>query len=144
MGKDDNGSVVSISLPLVVKPLTKSPQYNLADEDPTVYSDEDFDAGFTLWREWGHVSILSKPTKNEAMFQYLAEAQHAHDFHASLLAMHSIDACKVHKMSKLTMVLESISKEDHTCPICQKGLARAQSLYSHIPMEHVGKTKNYC
>ena len=49
MGKDSDGGAVNISLPLAVKPLTKSPQYNLADEDPTVYSDEeDFDAGFTL------------------------------------------------------------------------------------------------
>ena len=85
-----------------------------------------------------------KPTENKATFQYLAEAQWAHDFHASLLAMHGIDACKVHKMSKLTMVLESISKEDRTCPICQKGLAGAQSLRSHIHTEHVGKMKHYC
>ena len=76
--------------------------------------------------------LPTKPTENEATFQYLAEAQQAHDFHASLLAMHGIDVCKVHKMSRLTTVLESISKEDRTCSIC------------HIHTEHVRKTKHYC
>ena len=145
MGKDAGGGTVNINLPLAVKPLAKSPQYNLADGDPIFHSDdEDFDAGFTLRREWGDVPLPLKPTKNEATFQYLVEAQQAHNFHASLLAMHSIDVCKVHKMSKSTMVLESISKEDHMCPICQKGLAGAQSLCSHIRTEHVSKTKYYC
>ena len=49
MGKDSDGGTVNNGLPLVVKPLTKSPQYNLVDEDPTIYSnEEDFNAGFTL------------------------------------------------------------------------------------------------
>ena len=46
-GKDSDGSLVSCSLPLAVKPLEKSPTYDIAEEDPFVYSDEDdFDVGF--------------------------------------------------------------------------------------------------
>ena len=57
-GKDSDGSSVSCSLPLAVKPLEKSPTYDIADEDPSVYSDEDdFDMGFILWREWKDVPL---------------------------------------------------------------------------------------
>ena len=119
--------------------------YNTAEEDPSVYSDEeDFDVGFVLHREWKEVPLPSKPKEEDKMFKYLAEAQRAHDFHASLLAMHGIDACKVSKLSKVTTVLENVTKDDRTCNICHKGLAGAQSLKSHIRVEHVGKTKHHC
>ena len=138
-GKDSDGSSVSCSLPLAVKPLEKSPTYDIAEEDPSVYSDEeDFDVGFVLRREWKEVPLPSKPKQEDEMFKYLAEAQRAHDFHASLLAMHGIDACKVAKLSKATTVLESVTKDDRTCNICHKGLAGAQSLKNHIRVEHVG------
>ena len=111
---------MSCSLPLAVKPLEKSPKYDIAEEDPSVYSDEDdFDVGFVLRCEWN-------------------------DFHASLLAMHRIDACKVAKLSKATTVLENVAKDDRTCNICHKGLADVQSLKNHIRAEHVGKKKHYC
>ena len=60
-----------------------------------MYSDEDdFDVGFVLRRQWKEVPLPSKPKDEDETFKYLAEAQRAHDFHASLLAMHGIDACK--------------------------------------------------
>ena len=115
---------MSCSLPLAVKPLEKSPKYDIAEEDPSVYSDEDdFDVGFVLHREWEEVPLPSKPKDEDATFKYLAEAQRAHDFHASLLAMHGIDACKVVKLSKATTVLENVAKDDRTCNICHKVLA---------------------
>ena len=117
---------MSCSLPLAVKPLEKSPKYDIAEEDPSVYSDEDdFDVGFVLRREWKEVLLPSKPKDEDATFKYLAEAQRAHDFHASLLAMHGIDACKVAKLSKATTVLENVAKDDRTCNICHKVLAGA-------------------
>ena len=110
-----------------------------------MYSDEDdFDVGFVLRREWKDVPLPSKPKEEDATFKYLAEAQRAHDFHASLLAMHGIDACKVAKLSKATTVLENVGKDDRTCNICHKVLAGAQSLRNHITTEHVGKKKHYC
>ena len=36
--RDSNGSSVSCSLPLAVKPPEKSPTYDIAEEDPSVYS----------------------------------------------------------------------------------------------------------
>ena len=42
-GKDSDSSVVSCSLPLAVKPLEKSPAYDIAEEDPSIYSDEEED-----------------------------------------------------------------------------------------------------
>ena len=100
MGKDSNGSSVSCSLPLAVKPLEKSPTYDIAEKDSSIYSDEDdFDVGFVLRYEWKEVPLPSKPKEEDETFKYLAEAQRAHDFHASLLAMHGIDACKVAKVS---------------------------------------------
>ena len=136
---------MSCSLPLAVKPLKKSPTYDIAEEDPSVYSDEDdFDVGFVLCCEWKEVSLPSKPKDEDEMFKYLAEAQRAHDFHPSLLAMHGIDACKVAKLSKATTFLENVTKDDRTCNICNKGLAGAQSLKSHIRAEHVGKKKHHC
>ena len=142
---DSDGSLVSCSLPLTVKPLEKSPKYDIAEEDPSVYSDEDdFDVGFVLRREWKEVPLPSKPKDEDETFKYLAEAQRAHDFHASLLAMHGIDTCKVAKLSKATTVLENVAKDDRTCNICHKGLAGAQSLKNHIRAEHVGKKKHYC
>ena len=115
---------MSCSLPLAVKPPEKSLTYDIAKEDPSVYSDEDdFDVGFVLRREWKDVPLPSKPKEEDATFKYLAEAQRAHDFHASLLAMHGIDACKVAKLSKATTVLENVAKDDCTCNICHKVLA---------------------
>ena len=77
-----------------MKPLEKLPTYDIAKEDPSVYSDEDdFDVGFVLQREWKDVPLPSKPKEEDATFKYLTEAQRAHDFHASLLTMHRIDAC---------------------------------------------------
>ena len=144
-GVDSSGSSVTCSLPLAVKPLAKSASYDIAEEDPSVYSDEeDFDVGFVLRREWKEVPLPSKPKEGEDTFKYLAEAQRAHDFHASLLATHGIDACKVSHLSKATTVLENVTKEDKTCFICHKELAGVQSLKSHIRKEHVGKTKHYC
>ena len=144
-GKDSDGSSVSCSLPLAVKPLEKSPTYDIAEEDPSVYSDEDdFDVGFILRREWKDVPLPSKPKEEDATFKYLAEAQRAHDFHASLLAMHGIDACKVAKLSKATTVLENVAKDDRTCNIRHKVWAGALSLKNHIRTEHVGKKKHYC
>ena len=134
-----------MSLPLAVKSLLKSPTYDLSAEDPTVYSDEeDFDVGFSLRREWPDVPLPSKPKEEEETFKYLEEAQRTHNFHASLLATHGIDACKVHKLSKATAVLEGIAKEDRVCFICQKELPSATSLRNHIRTEHVGKTRHYC
>ena len=76
MGKDSGGTSVSCSLPLAVKPLEKSPTYNIAEEDPSVYSDEeDFDVGFVLHCEWKEVLLPSKPKEEDKMFKYLAEAQ---------------------------------------------------------------------
>ena len=145
MGKDSDSSSVSCSLPLAIKPLEKSPMYDIAEEDPSVYSDEeDFDVGFVLCREWKEVPLPSKPKEEDETFKYLAKAQRAHDFHASLLAMHGIDACKVAQLSKVTMVLENVTKDDRTCYICHKGLAGAQSLKNHIRAEHVGKKKHHC
>ena len=124
---------MSCSLPLPVKPLEKSPTYDIAEEDPSVYSDEDdFDVGFVLRREWKDVPLPSKPKEEDATFKYLAEAQRAHDFHVSSLAMHGIDACKVAKLSKATTVLENVAKDDRTCNICHKVLAGALSLKNHI------------
>ena len=72
---------MSCSLPLAVKPLEKSPTYDIAEEDPSVYSDEDdFDVRFVLWREWKDVPLPSKPKEEDATFKYLAEAQRAHVF----------------------------------------------------------------
>ena len=100
--------------------------------------------GFVLHREWKEVLLPSKPKEEDEMFKYLAEAQRAHDFHAALLATHGIDACKVSKLSKVTTVLENVTKDDRTCNICHKELAGVQSLKSHIRAEHVGKTKHHC
>ena len=144
-GKDSDGSLVLYSLPLAVKPLEKSPTYDIAEEDPSVYSDEDdFDVRFVLRHEWKEVPLPSKPKEEDETFKYLAEAQRAHDFHISLLAMHGIDACKVAKLSKATTVLENVTKDNCMCNICHKGLAGAQSLKSHIRAEHVGKKKHHC
>ena len=67
---------MSCSLPLAVKPLEKSLMYNIAEEDPSVYSDEeDFDVGFVLRREWKEVPLPSKPKEEDETFKYLAEAQ---------------------------------------------------------------------
>ena len=86
-----------------------------------MYSDEDdFDVGFVLCHEWKEVPLPSKPKDEDETFKYLAEAQGAHNFHASLLAMHGIDACKVVKLSKATTVLENVAKDDCTCNICPK------------------------
>ena len=102
---------MSCSLPLAVKPLEKSPKYDIAEEDPSVYSDEDdFDVGFVLRHEWEEVPLPSKPKDEDATFKYLAEAQRAHDFHASLLAMHGIDACKQAKLSKVHGPFKSICR----------------------------------
>ena len=102
-GKDSDSTSVSCNLPLAVKPLEKSPTYNIAEEDPSIYSDEeDFDVGFVLCHEWKEVPLPSKPKEEDEMFKYLAEAQQAHDFHAALLAIHGIDACKVSKLGKAT------------------------------------------
>ena len=110
-----------------------------------MYSNEDdFDVGFVLRREWKDVPLPSKPKEEDATFKYLAEAQRAHAFYASLLAMHGIDACKVVKLSKATTVLENVAKDDRTCNICHKVLAGALSLKNHIRTEHVGKKKHYC
>ena len=129
----------------MVKPLEKSLMYNIAEEDPSVYSDEDdFDIGFVLRREWKEVPLPSKPKEEDEMFKYLAEAQQAHDFHASLLATHGIDACKVLKLNKATTVLKSVTKADCTCNICHKELAGVQSLKNHIRAEHIGKKKHHC
>ena len=144
-GKGEAGVAVQVSLPLAVKPLMKSPTYDLSAEDQMVYSnEEDFDVGFSLHREWPDVPLPSKPKEEEETFKYLEEGQRAHDFHTSLLATHSIDACKVHKLGKATTVLEGVSNEDRVCFICQKELPSAKSLQSHICTEHVGKTKHYC
>ena len=144
-GKDSDGSAVSCSLPLAVKPLEKSLTYDIAEEDPSIYSDEDdFDVGFVLRHEWKEVPLPLKPKEEDETFKYLAEAQQAHDFHASLLAMYGIDACKVAKLSKATTVLENVTKDDRMCNICHKGLAGAQSLKNHIRAEHVGKKKHHC
>ena len=76
MGKDSGSTSVSCSLPLAVKPLEKSPTYDIAEEDPSVYSDEeDFDVGFVLHREWKEVPLPSKPKEEDEPFKYLAEAQ---------------------------------------------------------------------
>ena len=113
MGKGKAGAVVQVSLPLAVKPLLKSPSYDLSAKDPMVYSDkEDFDIGFSLHREWPDIPLPSKPKEEEETFKYLEEAQQAHDSHALLLATHGIDTCKVHKLGKATVVLEGVSKED--------------------------------
>ena len=144
-GKGKDGLPVVCSLPLAVKPLDKSPTYDIAEEDPTVYSDEeDFDVGFELRREWKDIPLPSRPKEEDATFKYLAEAQRSHDFHMSLLAMHGIDACKVARMGRATTVLENVTKDDRVCNICHKQLAGAQSLKSHIHSEHVGKTKHHC
>ena len=80
-----------------------------------MYSDEDdFDVGFVLRREWKEVPLSSKPKDEDEIFKSLTEAQRAHDFHASLLAMHGIDACKVSRLSKATTILENVAKEDRT------------------------------
>ena len=63
------------------------------------------------------VLLPLKPKEEDETFKYLAEAQQAHDFHASLLAMHGKDACKVAKLSKVTTVLENITKDNRTCNI---------------------------
>ena len=145
MGKDSGGTSVSCSLPLAVKPLKKSLTYDIAEEDPSVYSDEeDFDVGFVLRCEWKEVLLPLKPKEEDETFKYLAEAQRAHNFHASLLATHGIDACKVSKLSKATTVLENVTKDDRMCNICHKELAGVQSLKSHIRVEHVGKMKHHC
>ena len=128
-GKGEAGALVQVSLPLAVKPLLKSPSYNLTSEDPTVYSDEeDFDVGFMLQCEWPDIPLPSKSKEEEETFKYLEEAQRAHDFHVALLATHGTDACKVHRMGKATAVLEGITKEDWICFICQKELPGSQSL----------------
>ena len=89
MGKGEAGVTIQVSLPLAVKPLLKLPSYDLSAEDLTVYSDEeDFDVGFSLYREWPDVPLPSKPKEEEETFKYLEEAQQAHNFHASLLATH--------------------------------------------------------
>ena len=76
MGKDSDGSSVAFSLPLAVKPLEKSSTYDIAEEDPSVYSDEDdFDVRFVLRHEWKEVLLPSKPKDEDEMFKYLAEAQ---------------------------------------------------------------------
>ena len=74
-----------------------------------VYSDEeDFDVGFSLRCEWPDIPLPSKPKEEEETFKYLEEAQRVHNFHASLLATHGIDACTVHKLGKATAVLEGV------------------------------------
>ena len=119
--------------------------YDIAEEDPSIYSDEeDFDVGFVLRREWKEVPLSLKPKEEDETLKYLAQAQRAHDFHASLLATHGIDTCKVVKLSKVTTVLENVTKDDRMCNICHKGLAGAQSLKNHIRAEHVGKKKHHC
>ena len=67
---------VSCSLALAVKPLKKSLMYDIAEEDPSVYSDEeDYDVGFVLRREWKEVLLPSKPKEEDETLKYLAEAQ---------------------------------------------------------------------
>ena len=75
-GKGEAGVVIQVSLPLAVKPLIKSPTYDLSSKGLTVYSDEeDFDVGFSLCREWLDVLLPSKPKEEEETFKYLEEAQ---------------------------------------------------------------------
>ena len=53
-----------------MKPLEKSPTYDIAEEDPSVYSDkDDFDVGFVLRREWKDVPLPSKPKEEGCNFQ---------------------------------------------------------------------------
>ena len=75
-GKDSDSNSVSCNLPLAVKPLEKSLTYDIAEEDPSVYSDEeDFDVGFVLRHEWEEVPLPSKPKEEDETFKYLAKAQ---------------------------------------------------------------------
>ena len=70
MGKGEAGAVIQVSLPLAMKPLMKSPTYDLSAEDQMVYSDkEDFDVGFSLRREWPDVPLPSKPKEEEETFK---------------------------------------------------------------------------
>ena len=86
-----DGEAVTCTLPIAVEPLVKHTNYRIEDEDPTIYSDdEDFGAGFELRREWKDIPLPSKKSDAQAVFDYIAEAQKSHDFHANLLATHDI------------------------------------------------------
>ena len=78
------------------------------------------------------------------MFNYIEEAQKSHDFHANLLATHNIDACKVYKQSHASTALENVSKDDRLCSLCQKTVASAHSLRSHISTSHIGESAHKC
>ena len=56
-----SGEKSAVTLPLSVNKLEKYADYNIEDEDPDIYSDdEDFGAGFSLRREWNDVELPSK------------------------------------------------------------------------------------
>ena len=140
-----DGHPVTATLPLAVEPLVKHNNYRMEEEDPSIYSDdEDFGAGFELRREWKDIPLPSKKSDAQAVFDYIAEAQKSHDFHANLLATHNIDACKVYKQGHAMSALENVSKEDRLCNLCQKTFASAHTLRAHIRTGHVGQSAHKC
>ena len=134
---------------LEVGPLIKHPGYQLSQDDPDIYSDdEDFIEGVTLRREWPDQALPQKkkiPEVSDERAVLIKKTLEAHHFNARLLESMGVNACKQYKLSKAEDVLHRVGKDDSTCRICgRKGFCTPHTLRSHIQAVHMKKTKHQC
>ena len=101
----DDGPDVIMDV-LQVNPLAEHPGYDLAAEDPDIYSDDEDKAEVvTLRQEWEHNLDMSD---EQALL--IKKTLQAHHFNAKLLESFGVNACKQYKLIKAEAALNAVQR----------------------------------
>ena len=150
--KATDGTIKKTDDLLDCAPLEESENYNLEEEDPSIYTDEEDADRFCPRREWPDRALPKKSSvgpspsssalENKELTDYLLKAHH---MHVDVLQQFGIDACEDYRASKAKNVLAKLSAEGaKKCTICGITVYDTQKLRKHIQLKHMGKTSHKC
>ena len=131
---------------LQVAALQKSPAFNLSEEDPLLYSQEDLE-GYNPAREWPDEDLPTAaiPQSGPAIPpEVIQKAMSMHHIQCDMLKALGMDPCREYANKGPQAELERVVAGDKVCSICDKELGTTQRLRHHIMTQHMSSTSHQC
>ena len=130
--------------------LLKSTGYNLSDDDPGIYTDEEDVDGYSPRREWPDEPLPKRPSpasmpstsSNQELIDSMLQVHHSQ---VEVLKSLGVDACQHYQDSRVESILNRLSSGQVNCVLCgDKNFNSTQKLRNHIKIIHLKKTKHQC
>ena len=126
--------------------LIASPGYDMATEDPLIFSDPESEPFTRAWPNQDIPRGGASPAEVPAVISdaFIKDLQLQHDTAVKVLKCLGVDACRDLQKSSAVGVLARVRQGNKTCTMCNESFSSTQVLRTHIQGQHMAAPHLKC